>query len=133
MPQVRQIRKSQQQEFIHGLMSEVWEEAEKAESYHNFMALFAVAILTNWRGTFIPYPPEFTRYNEIYSFFRATREKIVQFARVEEEKKYLLWLLFEEITESVEQEMTSPYRNEEMKNPQAVYGAPSATDEVELS
>ncbi|MBI2582772.1 hypothetical protein HYV98_00760 [Candidatus Azambacteria bacterium] len=61
------------------------------------------------------------------------RPEITQFARVPSEEPYLLWRLFEALSNSIAAWSGGDYQREQMENPQAVFGAPSAMAEIDLA
>jgi len=126
--QAWQKRESEQQDFVEELQHEVYERADEEEDADLFLTEIGAAILGHIIAT--------RRKNglpqtEAGKFIAGLYEKIIEFARVESERPYLLTLLWKQLETSIFALASRPYADEQMRNPQAVYGAASPTAEVE--
>jgi hypothetical protein len=138
MTEAWQAREMQQQTFLDELVLWVHEEADKCpaeiDPFEYFIVNFMTAILAHYCGTLgQPSTSGLIRASIVPSatrFFDKVLPKVRAFIRVPSEERRILFLLFEKLERSLGSWSQRTYRAEALTDPMAVYGAPSAMDEV---
>lgn len=134
MSEARQVREAAQQEFIRERVREVhdWADGEQWPSYELSVTEFLIAILARFRAEMAPdraaAMPVQTGGTVLVSQIAA---KIKEFARVPSEERHLLQALFRRLDPGIASWADRDYRTDGIANPESVYGAPSATAEMD--
>ena len=132
MTQVWQLRESKQQRFIEELEREVRDAADASGNYEYFIIEFLIAILARFRFE-IDWERGAVRGLQAGAtwLLDGMVMRVAEFARVESERKLLLYKLFEKLTVVVAAWAQREYGHEQIMKPQEVYGVASATAELE--
>lgn len=137
MTEAWMVRSGDQQQFIERLHRGVQDEAEESTRYTFFLLGFGIKLLNELSSLLakegIPKEELPTIVQRIDQLMVRLRPEITQFARVPSEEPYLLWRLFEALSNSIAARSSGDYQREQMENPQAVFGAPSAMAEIDLA
>lgn len=133
MAQAWQVRSFEQQEFVRMIADEVRERAEASDSYELFVTRFLVALLSNIGAE---HPDGHSAFPVIVIpsmeiLLARFRYRINQFAKVSSEKPYLWLMLFRELEPAFASWAERDYLRDQIMRPQEVFGAPSATAEVD--
>jgi hypothetical protein len=139
MPQAWLVRGSQRQEFIENVMRRIREKEEESETanWQKFLCDLVTVILLEMRENQIT--KRITeagsgKASEVEEFFVFSILKpLGNFACTESEKKALMAEILEKVVTSFTREFYCALVREECNNPMAVFRAPSATAEVELT
>lgn len=132
MTEAWQARSFEQQEFARSLAREVREYGDcLAPCYEFHIAEFLVAVLAYVAAAHrcpLPLSP-----SDAARQFGAMIPRIEQFCRVGSERTYVAHLLFKELECAIQTWADRDYLRDQIERPQAVFGAPSAMAEVEIS
>ncbi len=132
MTQAWQHRESEQQQFIEKLAHTVHTAADESESYELFVIEFLTAVLVHFRFEIDPHRAAAThnRTGATWLVDSITRQ-IKGFCRVESERKHLLYRLFTALQPTVASWSHRDYLRDQILKTEDVFGAPSATAEIE--
>lgn len=134
MTQAWQLRESEQQEFVQGLAREVRDAADAFGNYELYIIEFLIAILTHFRFE-IDWERVMPKLKSIAigpaCLLEGAVARIAEFARVESERRRLLYMLFKELEPTVASWAQREYGSDQIFRQQEVFGAASATAELE--
>ena len=121
-------RSSEQQQFVDKLERRVRDAAEESGNYELFIVQFLIALLQHFRSLIGGAAGD--RETNAGQLLMSILEEIQQFSRVESEKIFLAHRLYGKLNNTLGSWATRQYQSDGIRDPQSVFGAPSAMSEI---